>query len=136
MTTSEPVLLTEGDAKKIVRERAANMCELRIPGVCRGRYESYQHRKRRGHCTRAELWDPANGLGVCGDGTVGCHGWITGHPARSEERGWSLRETWIIAERDAWMYSFNYGGAGWYLLDSNGGLGRVWEKPAPMELAA
>ncbi|MFC9768916.1 hypothetical protein [Rhodococcus jostii] len=30
-------------------------------------------------------------LHVCGDGTRGCHGWITAHPDTACELGWSVR---------------------------------------------
>lgn len=128
-------MTAETDAYDAIKERAGGGCELRIPRVCLGRYGSYQHRKRRAQCTRDELWDIANGLGVCGDGTHGCHGWITGHPAASEPLGWSLRQAWVITERRAWMFSPNYG-QGWYLLGSDGGLNPVWDVPPPRELAA
>ena len=79
----------ERHAREVVGARAGGVCE------CCGAQPAreYQHRKARVHCTAAELWDPANGLAVCGHGNLdGCHGRIhSGSPAEAYANGWSVR---------------------------------------------
>lgn len=82
----------EERARRIVKARASvhgvPVCEA--CGVAP--MTEYQHRKAKVHCTPAELWDPANGLAVCGHGNVsGCHGRIHQNPTEAYANGWSVR---------------------------------------------
>ncbi|MDQ0376624.1 hypothetical protein [Amycolatopsis thermophila] len=126
---------TEGRAREIVFERAGFQCEVRIPGVCVGGV-TYHHRKLRGQCPKPDLWRPSNALAACGSGTTGCHGWITGHPARAYELGWAqLRTNEDPAKKKAWIWSNNYLGFGWFLLDDRGDLTRLWDVAEPTGVA-
>ena len=51
-----------------------------------------QHRRARGMGGTSELsiGHPANGLGLCGDGTRGCHGWTEHHPRLAALLGWRM----------------------------------------------
>lgn len=87
----------EERARAIVKARASvdgtPVCE--VCGVAP--MDEYQHRKARIHCTTAELWDPANGLAVCGRGNLNdgrCHGRIhSGSPTEAYANGWSVRSS-------------------------------------------
>lgn len=51
-----------------------------------------QHRRARGMggTTDVAIGHPANGVPLCGSGTVGCHGWTEHHPTDAELLGWRL----------------------------------------------
>lgn len=83
--------MNEKQARAIVYERSNGICEVMVPGVCRGRATNYQHRKNRSQCSRGERWMPENGLHVCGTGTTGCHGWIHANPEKSYANGWMVK---------------------------------------------
>lgn len=78
----------ESRTRAVVAERSAMMCEARLPEVCRGPVESMHHRWKR---SQGGLWSPANILGVCGHGTIGCHGYIEANPVSAMRRGLWLR---------------------------------------------
>lgn len=85
--------MTEARARLIVRDRAGQMCEIRINGVCLGRGTNYQHRRNR---SQQGPWTPSNGLWVCGSGTTGCHGHIHHNVAEATAKGWTVKswEDW------------------------------------------
>jgi hypothetical protein len=51
-----------------------------------------QHRRARGMGGTSEvsIGHPANGVALCGSGTVGCHGWTEHHPTEATLMGWRL----------------------------------------------
>lgn len=75
------------------------------------------HRRKR---SQGGLWVPPNVVHVCGDGTVGCHGFIEANPATARKH-----RLWLYAGMDprttpalmVWR-----GQRGWYLLDDEGSL--------------
>jgi len=77
----------EAKARGIVRTRSGGKCEVARAGVCLGEAHSMHHRRKEGR-----LWNPANILHTCGDGTRGCHGWIESHPTLANEEG-----LWLFA---------------------------------------
>lgn len=118
----EPVIYSERYARDTVMARNARMCEIQIEGVCRGMAETYQHRKRRGHCSPAERWAPSNGLAICGSGTTGCHGWIHRNPEAARERGWEVSAWGDPARESVWLRNPSLLGMELYLLRDDGGL--------------
>jgi hypothetical protein len=78
----------EKNGREAVKLRSGGVCEAGIRGVCLGHGHTVHHRKNR---SQGGTWAPSNLLHLCGDGTRGCHGWITEHPATSYIRGWSVR---------------------------------------------
>lgn len=78
----------EKRGREAVKQRSGGVCEVGIPEVCMGRGHTIHHRKNR---SQGGTWAPSNLLHLCGDGTRGCHGWITEHPATSYIRGWAVR---------------------------------------------
>jgi len=67
------------------------------------------HRDRRGEdwsihhrAGRGETWSnlPGNLLTLCGDGTRGCHGYLTAHPAAAKSGGFSCNRLGIIRPAD------------------------------------
>lgn len=80
----------ETAGRRKARSRSGGMCEVQIAGVCMGRAHSAHHRKNR---SQGGTWSTSNLLDTCGDGTRGCHGYITEHPAHAQENGWTVRGT-------------------------------------------
>jgi hypothetical protein len=71
--------------------RANGQCEIRVTGVCLGglnRGFSRHHRQPRGKGGPNTM---ANVVIACGDGTVGCHGYIEHHREESYAKGWLVR---------------------------------------------
>lgn len=112
---------TEQSARLIVWGRAGGRCE-----ICTEAWATnYQHRKGKAHCTAAELWDPVNGLAVCGQGNYsGCHGYLHQNPATAYASGWSVRSghdparqpvlrrgEWVWLRPDGTVESVRVGGA-------------------------
>lgn len=79
--------VTEARGRHVVRERSGGLCEIAF--LCRGRARatSWHHREGR---AQGGTWSPANGLDACGDGTTGCHGFVTAYPALAKVMGWSV----------------------------------------------
>jgi hypothetical protein len=102
-----------------IHQRDGGMCVMRVPGVCRGRAESTDHRI---HGNRKDR-RPSNLLSTCGDGTTGCHGWKEAHPAEAAARRWTVTRHGHVdtATVPVWMDHAVYG-PGWYLLDNEYGL--------------
>lgn len=101
--------MSEKHARKAVYERSSGCCE--VCGNCPG--QSFHHRKSR---SQGGLWSAANGLHLCGDGTTGCHGWITEHPAASYADGWLVPGAY-----EPRTVPTNYRGR-WAFLDDEGGV--------------
>lgn len=112
-----PALLSEGACRTLVRERSGGMCEMRIKNVCRGPGESMHHRNKAG---QGGLWVPSNIVHACGNGTMGCHGWVEANPATARRRGlWLYRG---VKPSDAPVQLVFRGMPGTYLLDDEGSL--------------
>jgi hypothetical protein len=81
-----PVTTGEKLARALVKIRSGGLCEL-----CGAPATEYQHRKAKAHCSKAELWAPANGLAVCGHGNIwGCHGLIHQNPTWAKSHGYTV----------------------------------------------
>lgn len=108
----------EEKARNIVRLRANGLCEAAIPNVCFGRHDTTHHRRKKRYADTR--WVASNLLGVCGDGTRGCHGYIEAHPAWAMEHGLWLRgheDPRKVSALVRWAYSRS-----WYFLDDEGML--------------
>lgn len=68
--------------RSILRIRSDGLCER-----CGRHGTTVHHRKNRSQGGR---WTPANCVALCGDGTRGCHGWVTEHPEKAHEQGWTV----------------------------------------------
>lgn len=121
----------EARARAIVTARSGGRCEAAVENVCMGQAQSVHHRRKPGR-----LWNPSNLLHVCGDGTIGCHGWIEAHPERANEDGLWLFAGEDPAETAAHIRWENL--RSWYLLDDEGLL--IWQTsdftPITVSLAA
>lgn len=75
--------------RSLVAARSGGVCELcgKKPA------DSIHHRRGRGMGgdRRPDTNRAANALHLCGDGTVGCHGWAESHPAEARALGVKLR---------------------------------------------
>lgn len=74
---------TEATGRRIVAQRSAGVCEVRVEGVCTGQAREWQHRKARG---QGGTWAPSNGIHACSR----CHAYIHQHPAESVGKGWTV----------------------------------------------
>ncbi|QJU52193.1 hypothetical protein SCB71_14580 [Herbiconiux sp. KACC 21604] len=93
-----------------------------------------QHRRARGRGGRGREVSvnfPENLLSLCGSGTTGCHGWVTGHPRLSDECGWSVstNATEYGPESVPVLGRNEFGQPQWYWLE---GFDRI---PVPEETA-
>lgn len=112
----------EGRGRKVVITRSDDWCEVRRPGVClNGRGHSCHHRLDQS--LDGSGWRPANLLRTCGDGSRGCHGWITENPKAAHDEGrWALEShekpelTPVLIASPLWP-----GERRWALLDDKGG---------------
>lgn len=110
--------MNEARAYSIVRERAGGRCEAAIDNVCLGEHDTTHHRRKPGRISV-----PSNLLAVCGDGTIGCHGWIESHPEWAMEEGLWVSHTEDPATVSAHMRWENL--RSWYVLEDDGML--VWD---------
>lgn len=79
--------------------------------------ESMHHRRKAG---QGGLWTAANIVHVCGDGTVGCHGYLEANPATARKRG-----LWLYTGQLPLVTAANMvfrGLTAWYLLDDEGSI--------------
>lgn len=113
---SEAVL--EEKARNIVRLRANGVCEAAIPNVCWGSHDTVHHRKKRRYAD--VRWVASNLLAVCGNGTMGCHGYIEAHPTWAEEEGYWLRAH--DDPREVSVHMRHHSQRSWWLLDDDGML--------------
>lgn len=101
--------MNEQEARRIVRERSAGICEL-----CRtGRATDFQHRKNR---SQGGQWSPSNGIHLCHT----CHMDIHKHPEIAMEKGWTVPSFMDPAQVPVWVWQWP--GRGYYLLTEWGGL--------------
>lgn len=104
--------MSERHARRTVYTRSDGACE-----VCGNRPgQSVHHRKNR---SQGGIWEPANNVHLCGDGVLGCHGFITMHPTTSYQNGWLVRHEFTPAE-----VPVLYRGR-WVLLDDDGNATEV-----------
>lgn len=105
----------------IVLTRSQNECELRLPWACLGGRGHSTH-----HITDRSIddsgWPPSGLLRSCGDGTTGCHGWVTDNPKAARELGGWVRgscdnryETPVLLCSYLWP-----GQRRWVVLDDKG----------------
>ncbi|OQO89904.1 hypothetical protein B1813_18865 [Saccharomonospora piscinae] len=100
--------MKEKQARRIVRERSGDVCEVQLPG-CQGRAREWHHRRNR---SQGGPWAPSNGLHLCHP----CHRWITEHPAESYDEGWMVPswDDWEVIPVKTWH--------GYVLLGDDGEL--------------
>jgi hypothetical protein len=109
--------MTEARARRIVKERSGEDCELRLPG-CLGRAETMHHRRKQ---SQRGPWTPSNLIHTCGDGTRGCHGVITNTRVAYYEEGW------LVASWQDWGSKPVRLWHGLVLLDDAGGWTNLGE---------
>jgi hypothetical protein len=115
-------------AREIVGERSGGWCEIRIPGECLGRMSNWCHRIAEGQGGR---WLASNGVGGCGSGTTGCHGWTHRNPALAEAHGWIVAPTYQVVDGlrvrldadafPAYLWRPGSSAPDWMWLDNHGG---------------
>jgi 5-methylcytosine-specific restriction endonuclease McrA len=86
---------------KQVLQRSRGLCER-----CGRAGESDHHRKNRSQGGR---WSLDNIVRLCGDGTRGCHGWVTSHPEAASLEGYHVKP-WenpafipVLIQRKQWV---------------------------------
>lgn len=95
--------------REVLADRSHGVCE--ICGIAAA--TNWHHRKNRSQGGGDEL---SNAMHLCGSGTTGCHGYVTGNPAESYRCGWSVRsghlplETPVLRRRE------------WCLFTDDGGV--------------
>lgn len=72
----------EKRTRRLVAERSGGLCER-----CGMQGHTAHHRKNRG---QGGPWSPSNIVWLCGDGTRGCHGWVTVHPEAARTSGFHV----------------------------------------------
>lgn len=109
--------MNETQARAIVYARSMRRCE-----VCGREAASVHHRNKQGR-----LWEPANLLSLCGDGTRFCHGWIEAHPTYAMALGlWVPREV-NPAAVPAYVKPAQFH-RDWWWLDGDGCWTWCWER--------
>lgn len=112
---------SEGKGKGVVLARAQNECELRLPWACLGGQGHSTH-----HITDRSVdgsgWPPSGLLRSCGDGTTGCHGWVTDNPKDARELGGWVRKSTDDRYATAVLLSSHLwpGQRRWVVLDDEG----------------
>lgn len=113
--------MSEAQCRKLVAERSGGFCEARLDGknsfACQGVGQSMHHRRK---VSQGGKWTPSNIVHVCGNGTMGCHGYIEANPAMA--RRWHL---WLYAGQPPAATPARLcfrGLTSWYLLDDEGGI--------------
>lgn len=98
----------EEQARALVSQRSGGRCE-----ICGTRpATNFHHRQNR---SASGGWSAANGMALCGSGTTGCHGYVTEHPLRAREQGWSVPSWADPARTPVWIF-----GREFVLLTANG----------------
>lgn len=115
-TTSGP----SADTRALIRGRDRGRCVR-----CGDTATNVHHRRNRGmggrrHAASAAINQPGNLLSLCGSGTTGCHGWVTGHPAEARELGYALRTNGTEDPTTVPVQAHD----GWHLYDDAGGRRR------------
>lgn len=109
--------MNEDRARAIVYARSMRRCE-----VCGREAESVHHRNKQGR-----VWEPANLLHLCGDGTRYCHGWIEANPQHALALGlWVPREV-SPAAVPAYVKPAMFQ-RDWWWLDGDGCWTWCWER--------
>lgn len=78
--------MNEKRCRQLVLTRSRGLCER-----CGRQGHTYHHRKNR---SAGGGWDCANIVYLCGDGTQGCHGWVTTHPKQAALEGFHV-PSWV-----------------------------------------
>lgn len=109
-------MTTESYTRTVVAARSNGVCELRLPG-CYGQATSKHHRRNR---SQGGGWSPSNVLNLCGNGVVGCHGWVTDHPDGAHAIGATL---WAGEDPETTPVQMYYlGSQDRYLLGDDGSV--------------
>lgn len=75
--------MNEKRCRELVLQRADGLCER-----CGRQGHTFHHRKNR---SGGGGWNCANIVYLCGDGTRGCHGWVTVNPAEASKEGFHIK---------------------------------------------
>ena len=120
---------------QLVTLRDGNVC-VRCRRI--GLAVSRDHRKNR---SQGGLTVLSNLQLLCGDGTTGCHGWATEHPAEAIAEGWAV-PGWPTADPAEWparrWVRIGHGVVrlAWVLYDNEGGVLQVTEEEARERMTA
>lgn len=82
--------MNEKKCRQLVAIRSQGLCER-----CGRRGDTFHHRKNR---SAGGGWSLTNIVHLCGDGTRGCHGWVTTHPKLAGEEGFHI-PSWVAPEQ-------------------------------------
>lgn len=119
---AKPTKAQEADAYELATLRDSGTCQRcrRAAGTNR------DHRKNR---SQGGLTVASNLQLLCGTGTTGCHGFVTGHPADAIADGWAVPGWANPAEWPArrWVKSVYGLRLAWVLLDDEGGVHEIAE---------
>jgi hypothetical protein len=121
--------------RELVRERDRERCASCGISIYDARTWSWHHRRNRGQGGSSDpaINSPANLLLLCGDGTTGCHGYITAHPAEARAAGRSVS---LNARVDPVDVPVMHAVHGLVLLDHEGGFTHTAEHPGTDRLIA
>lgn len=122
----------EVEARRIVTERDGKTC-VRCRRV--GLETNGDHRLNRSQGGR---WEASNGQLLCGSGTTGCHGEITGNPHAAVVQGWAVPGWAIPAEYPAsrWVDTgFGTVRLAWVLYDDEGNWSEIDENEAQLRMS-
>lgn len=114
--------------RKAIRARDCDRCVRCGTHIDQGTLgHSIQHRYARGAGGTSQTWvgGVANGIVLCGTGSMGCHGWVEAHPEASLPLGWRI-ETGEAPELVPVLYA-HLGHV--LLLDEYAGVTRLAEVP-------
>jgi hypothetical protein len=114
------------EVREQVRERDQERCAACGVNIYRAGTWSWHHRRNRasGGTSDPAINSPANLLLLCGDGTTGCHGHITDHPAEAYASGLSVSVNAQVSRGlkvDLATVPVTHGVHGRVLLDHDGG---------------
>lgn len=105
-------------ARTLVRARDEQRCQMCGRWLWESGSYSVHHRLNRGRGGSALLERASILIHLCGDGVLGCHGWVTNHPEAAAQTGWLLpRNNPDIDPTREPILTFE----GWRILDDQGG---------------
>jgi hypothetical protein len=104
-------------ARRIVHERDQGVCQMCGRSIV-DYPASIHHRLNKGNGGSALLERASVLIRLCGDGVLGCHGWVGREPSKAGRKGWLLpRNNPDIDPTQEPILTI----WGWVLLDDQGG---------------
>lgn len=105
------------------------------------------HERAQGCCERCGVWGATNahhrlnqsqggthvlsGLGLlCGSGCTGCHGWVTEHPEKAKDEGWTVSGNGVPGDVPVLRFDLTAERQVYVRLDDDGGIHPVEENAA------